>query len=398
MGRLEELRINAYLSEVARGYKNNAFVAQYLFPEITSEKEKIDIFEFNKEAFNLYDTERAIRANSNVISPQGFKKHTTTLTEHDLSYPIDYREEQEAEKVKLQLHATNVVTEGLKLKLEKQCADLAQDQSKYPNENKVILSGKSCFNWKDSDPQGVIEDAKDAVSAKIAQDPNTMIIGQSAWKLLKKHPQLKGLISDNLNKLVTLNLLKEIFEIENIIIGKSIFSDKDGNFVRVWQDNIVLAYVPALGSSRTEYDPSYGYTVRKKDALQVDEYQKEGNKVKYIRATDIYTPFLVGPEAGYLISSVNDPAYDPYKEGATIELEDNYAKRLEDFVQLLSNQSTSSKTKTQSQNNTKKTENNPPSNNQTKAGTGTAKTQTKTEAVKTDEVKDGEAGGTDDNK
>ena len=73
MGRLEELRINAYLSEVARGYKNNAFVAQYLFPEITSEKEKIDIFEFNKEAFNLYDTERAIRANSNVISPQGFK-------------------------------------------------------------------------------------------------------------------------------------------------------------------------------------------------------------------------------------------------------------------------------------------------------------------------------------
>ena len=43
MGRLEELRINAYLSEVARGYSNNAFVAQYLFPTIYSEKEKIDI-------------------------------------------------------------------------------------------------------------------------------------------------------------------------------------------------------------------------------------------------------------------------------------------------------------------------------------------------------------------
>ena len=98
MGRLEELRINAYLSEVARGYNNNAFIAQNLFPTIYSEKEKIDIFEFNKEAFNLYDTERAIRANSNVIAPEGFKKHTTTLSEHDLSYPIDYREEQEAEK------------------------------------------------------------------------------------------------------------------------------------------------------------------------------------------------------------------------------------------------------------------------------------------------------------
>lgn len=304
MGRLEELRINAYLSEVARGYSNNAFVAQYLFPTIYSEKEKIDIFEFNKEAFQIYNTERAIRANSNVISPKGFKKHTTTLKENDLSYPIDYREEEEAEKVKLQLHATNVVTEGLNLKLEKECADLVQNPDSYSAENKIILSGTSCFDNDASDPQGVIDDAKDAVSAKIAQDPNTMIIGQAAWKALKHHKQLKDLISDNQNKLVTLNLLKEIFEVENIYIGKSIFSNTEGNFERIWKANIVLAYVPNLGASRTEYDPSFAYTVRKKDALQIDEYTKEGNKVKYIRATDIYTPFLVGPEAGYLISNV----------------------------------------------------------------------------------------------
>ena len=44
MGRLDELRINAYLSEVARGYRNNAFVAENLFPTIYSEKEKVDIF------------------------------------------------------------------------------------------------------------------------------------------------------------------------------------------------------------------------------------------------------------------------------------------------------------------------------------------------------------------
>lgn len=305
MGRLEELRINAYLSEVARGYKNNAFIADVLFPTIYSEKEKIDIFEFNKEAFNIYDTERAIRANSNVISPQGFKKHTTTLTEHDLSYPIDYREEQEAEKVKLQLHATNVVTEGLQLKHEKECADLVQDLSNYPSENKIALSGTACFDDDASDPQGVVDDAKNAISKKIAQDPNVMVIGQDAWIALKRNKQLRGLISDSKTKLVTLDLLKEIFEIDNIVIGKSIFADANGNFTRIWKDNIILAYVPNLGASRTEYDPSFAYTVRKKDALKVDEYSKEGNKVKYIRATDIYTPFLVGAEAGYLISNTN---------------------------------------------------------------------------------------------
>ena len=306
MGRLEELRINAYLSEVARGYSNNAFVAEHLFPTIYSEKEKIDIFEFNKEAFNLYDTERAIRANSNVISPDGFKKHTATLTEHDLSYPIDYREEQEAEKVKLQIHATNVVTEGLKLKLEKQCADLVQNPDNYAIENKIALSGSSSFVSQSSDPVKIVDNAKEAISKKIAQDPNTMIIGQDTWTLLKNHTKLRQIISNNSNKLITLNLLKEIFEIENIYIGKSIFTNAKGEFERIWKDTMVLAYVPNLGSSRTQYDPSFAYTVRKKDALQIDEYTKEGNKVKYIRATDIYTPFLVAAEAGYLVTGTTN--------------------------------------------------------------------------------------------
>ena len=304
MGRLEELRINAYLSEVARGYSNNSFIAESLFPVINSDLEKVDIFEFNKEAFQVYDTERAIRANSNVISPKGFKKHTTTLTEHDLAYPIDYREEEEARKIKLQVHATNVVTQGLLLKLETQCAALAQDPTKYPATNKIALSGTSQFTHKNSDPVGVIDDAKDAISRQIGQDPNTLVMGQEVWESLKRNESLKGLIANSTNKIVTLDLLKEFFEVENIVIGKAIYSNASDQFERVWGNNIILAYVPKL-NARTEYDPAFAYTIRKKDALQIDEYEKEGNKVRYIRATDIYTPFLVGAEAGYLISNVN---------------------------------------------------------------------------------------------
>ena len=302
MGRLEELRINAYLSKIARGYSNSAFIAENLFPVIDSELEKVDIFEFNKEAFQVYDTERSIRANSNVISPKGFNKKTTTLTEHDLAYPLDYREQEESKIVKLQLHATNVVTEGLKLKHEKQCADLVQNVESYETGNKIILSGTDAFSDEDSDPEGVIDDAKNAIAGKIAQEPNTMVMGYDAFKNLKKHPKLRELVSSSKTRIITLDLMKEIFDIENIYVGKSVFVNEKNEFVRVWENNIVLAYVPKL-DSRTEYDPSFAYTVRKKDSLKIDEYTKEGNKVKYIRATDIYTPFLVGPDAGYLIKT-----------------------------------------------------------------------------------------------
>lgn len=302
MGRLEDLRVNAYLSKVARGYSNNAFIANVLFPEIQEDSEKVDIFEFNKEAFSIYDTDRAIRANSNVISPKGFNKKTVTLQEHDLAYPIDYREEDESQKVKLQVHATNVVSQGLKLKYEKQCADLVQDVLTYPSGNKITLAGEDKLSNDTSDPIGVVDDARNAVAGKIAQDPNTMVMGLNVFQRLKRHPKLKEMIANSTNKVVTLNLLKEFFEIENIYIGKSVFTDENGNFVRVWGNNIILAYTSTL-DSRTQYDPAFAYTIKKKNALVVDEYKKEGNKVKYIRATDIYSPFVVGAEAGYLISN-----------------------------------------------------------------------------------------------
>ena len=302
MGRLEELRINAYLSEVARGYKNNSFIAENLFPTIKSESEKIDIFQFNKEAFQLYDTERAIRANSNVISPKGFSKHTATLTEHDLSYPIDYREEEESKKVKLQIHATNVVTEGLHLKHEKQCADLAQNPESYSVDHRLTLAGTDQFTHYQSDPVEVIDYAKNVINGKIGIDPNTLVMGQDVWNALKKNNKLQKLLASTNDKIIRLEHLKSFFEVDNIVIGKAIYTNEKDEFARIWGNNIVLAYVPQL-NSRTEYDPSYGYTVRKTDSLNIDEYYKEGNKVRYIRATDIYTPFLVGAEAGFLISN-----------------------------------------------------------------------------------------------
>ena len=112
-----------------------------------------------------------------------------------------------------------------------------------------------------------------------------------------------GITMANL-KFLLMEFCKKFFEVENIVIGKAIYSNAKDEFERVWGNNIILAYVPKL-NARTEYDPAFAYTIRKKDALQIDEYEKEGNKVRYIRATDIYTPFLVGAEAGYLISNVN---------------------------------------------------------------------------------------------
>lgn len=306
MGRLQELRVvDPVLTNLARGYTNAQLVADALFPFVEIPKESGKIPTFGKEAFKIYNTERALRAKSNRISPEGRGSIDVVLDEHDLEYPIDYREAEE-DMFPLEEHATMVVSEGIRLRHEKMCADLAQNPANYPTGNKITLAGTSQFTDKtNSDPIGVIEDAKEAVRNKIGRRPNTMLIGAEAFKALKHHPQLVERIKYSMKGIVTVDLMKEIFEIEKIVVGEAVYAADDGSFADLWQDNIILAYVTKTeASKRTIYEPSFGYTPRKKGHPIIDKYD-EGKKLRLIRNTDIFKPVIVGAEAGYLIADTN---------------------------------------------------------------------------------------------
>src|SRR6266540_3209665 len=115
MGRRADLRIvDPILSALARGYIFPELACETLFPVVRVEKEAGKLPQFGKEAFRIYQTERALRAKSNRINPEDYGHIDVVLKEHDLEYPIDYRERDEAEGVlPLERWATNVVTKAL---------------------------------------------------------------------------------------------------------------------------------------------------------------------------------------------------------------------------------------------------------------------------------------------
>lgn len=306
MGRLSNLRVvDPVLSGLATGYSNVEFVAQNLMPFVSVDAEGGKIPKFGKDAFRVYNTERALRAKSNRIVPDEIESVTVALDEHDLEYPIDYREDAEA-AFPLQQHATFRVMEGIRLRHEKMVADLVQDASKYAVGNKVALAAGTQFSHVDSVPETVIDVAKAAVRAATGREPNTMVMGYAVWRQLKLHAKLKATISTNQTRLVTINDLREIFGIENIVVGRSIFQTAAGVMTDIWGKKAVLAYVPtgapAANSGapvRSVYEPSFGYTVRKGSSV-VDTRMEDG-KLEIVRCTEIFKPFLLGADAGYLI-------------------------------------------------------------------------------------------------
>lgn len=304
MGRLSNLRVvDPVLTNLATGYTNEQFVGDQLMPFVMVDKEGGKIPIFGKEHFKVYATERALRAKSNRINPENIGSVDVALDEHDLEYPIDYREDAES-AFPLQARAVNTVVEGIRLRHEVMVAEVAQNAANYGAGNKIILSGASQFTHASSDPEGVVSDAKAAVRAKVVKEPNTLVIGYATWRVLKRHAQLKAILSDTRPRLVQLADLRDIFEIENIVIGRAVKASDAGVTSDIWGDSMVLAYVPRTSGDRSPYEPSYGYTLRKKGNPVVDTRTEDG-KIELVRNTDIFRPFLLGADAGYLVSDTN---------------------------------------------------------------------------------------------
>lgn len=308
--RLKALRVvDPVLTTLARGYRNAQFVGEMLFPIAEIEKEAGIIPLFGTEAFRLWATERAIRARSNVMSTDDGDTLDVVLREHDLAYPVDYREKAES-MFNEEAKAARRVKDALDLAREAACARLAQTPATFQTGAKVALSGASQWSAGGGDPVAVIETGKEVVRSRTGIRPNTAIIGAAAYASLKFHPKLGAALGTQERKLITVEHLKALFGLENIAIGEALGAIGRDQAGDLWGDNVTLAYVakPGEGASGDHDVPSFGYTLRKRGMPETDKYDGEGGKVSYVRHTDIYKVVVVGADAGYLITDTNASA------------------------------------------------------------------------------------------
>jgi hypothetical protein len=304
--RLKQLRIvDPVLTEVARGYRNAQFIGENLFPIVYADKEGVIVPLFGKEAFRLWDTERAIRAASNLIVPDDIDTLDVVLREYDLAYPVDYREQHEA-LFDIESRAAIRVKDALDLRREWQTAQLAQNPESYLSGAKVTLSGSSQWSGGGGDPIAAVEAGKEVVRSRIGVRPNTMVMGAAVYQSLKFHPKLQEALGAGERKLITLEHLKALFGVADVFIGEALAGDTSTG--DIWGDNVVLAYVAKPGAGRAgNYDePSFGYTVRLRGLPETDKYDTEGGKLHFVRHTDMYKVVIVGADAGYLISDTNE--------------------------------------------------------------------------------------------
>lgn len=305
-----QLQGDPILTSIVRGYTNASYIGLNILPAVPVEKESGKIPTYGKGRFVPYNTFRALHANSNERAVDIRTLQPYSLEEYDLAVPMDYREENAVEGTgyNLESDCAEAAMDGLLLGLEKEIADLLQTQATYPAGHVEVLSGTDIWTAPDSNPIAVIRDAKATVRGKIALEPNTLTLSYDYYLTLLDHPLLKATISSARDKVLTLDDLKKIFDIENIEVGKAVYVpevDENGvsdvDFIDIWQKCAILSYT-SKSAVQSVNQPSFGYTLRYKGKPVGDKYTASNGKVSYARATDIRQVKIVGNESGFLIT------------------------------------------------------------------------------------------------
>lgn len=305
--------IDPILSNHARGYRNSTFISGALFPRVPVPNRAMTLLKFGKEAFRKLNTRRA--PGSNVKRVQyGYGADTIALIQDALEGLVPTEHQQEAQKVPgidLGANAIQMVLDVVDLGLEYDSAILARTAANYDNDHKLALVGADRWSGADSDPGDDISTANEVIRGYIGRKANTLVLGPSAAKALKRHPKIKEQFKYTSKDSITLAMLAAFFEVENVVAGDAVYLPETAldtaKATDIWGDDAILAYVPQNGANFMM--PSYGYTYELLGYPQVEQpyYSRETKSWIYPTTTE-RRPYLVGADAGFLFQNAGAAA------------------------------------------------------------------------------------------
>ncbi len=299
--------IDPVLSEVARGYQQNALVGMALFPRVPVMQRGGKVIQFSKESFKQYGNMKRAPGQSTRRVQVGYAGVPYSLEDFSLEGQLPTETEQEAMAVPGIDMAQRTMTDVQDIianRLEIAQAALALNASNYAASNKVTLSGTNQFSDLDgSDPCGVIEAAKEAIRKNTGKRGNTVLLGAEVFSKLKVHKKIVDRIKYTGREIATEALLASLFGVDRVVVGDSINAADDGTFSDTWGKFVVVAYTnTAPLASRGA--PSYGYTYQLMDMPNAEEsYYDRNHKSWIFPVNDSCSPVIAGAEAGYLISA-----------------------------------------------------------------------------------------------
>lgn len=317
MPKVNEVHIDAALTNVLIGYHPQGMIAEQIFPVISVKKESDKYYEWNKgEAFRVPDT--TMRADGTRAKTLGFSLSTSSYLaeEYALNAEVTDRQLANADSViDLRSAKSRRVKDILMLDQEIRVATLLTTQGNWASTNRVQLSGTQQWNNASYDNtvsasqiESRIDVGKEAVRTQTGgYEPNVIIIPSAVAKVIKKDSKIRDIIKyTHAELLVDGDLPPQLWNMKVLIPKASKNTNKEGNATQtltdVWGKHVVMLYVPTAGAL-DEF--ACGYIFRVSNAAHTPwgarTWREEPEKKEVIEVEVCQDEKLVSNVGGYFI-------------------------------------------------------------------------------------------------
>ena len=275
MPTVQAVHVDRFLSNMSLMYRNPLAVGLNMLPtvDVVNESDKYPIYD--KSNLRVEPAMRAVGAESReidyditsdsyVAAARALKKLMPDRVTRNQDNPLSQERD-----------TTIYLTDKLELIREVETADLLTNSATYSASHTLTLSGTSQWNdYDNSDPNQDVEYIREQIQADSLKMMNSALIPWQVWLKLKYHPALLGRLSTASTRILTVPMLADLWELENIWIAASMkntgIPGGTDTLSRVWGKHVVFGYVEA---NPTLQSASLGKTFR--TVRQVKRWREE---------------------------------------------------------------------------------------------------------------------------
>lgn len=297
--------VDPVLSNLSVAYQPQMFIADRIFPRIGGlTKPSGQYYKFLKEHFGpIPETLRAPGTRAREIS--WTHELATFITEQRALIGQVTDEDRDAQDAPIQLEQNTVTntTELMMMDRERRVVALLTDVSKYPAAHTEALAGTG--QWSNptvSTPVADIQSAKTQLRT-VGVDANTVVIPANVYDALFLHADIIDRIKYTGTGLVTEAVLKQLFNVDNVLIPNSVYNGanagQSATLTDLWTDFVWVGYVAPRPAMRTL---SFGFTFEYRPR-RVNRWREEDKHSDFFEVMEQVGEAIVSNEAGFLFTN-----------------------------------------------------------------------------------------------
>lgn len=310
------LKQNPILTGLLLGMGQGSMVAEQLFPRLPQTLSSVNLAKLGDERLRRYNLRRAPGSATKRVNIK-FEGVTYSVDQYSVEVPMPrelLREADESRKLNVGNYldvsriAMRTSSDILGLDYELEVAGMATTAGTYAAGHVLALAGATKWSATTGTPVTDIRAASDIIRKKIGKRPNNLTLSADAESALAMNPEVRSYLPSTQMGAATLDQLKTILKVQNIVVGDAVWVDETDTGRDVWGNNAVLAYVPTIGAGGgadiSLAEPAFGFTnVIEGHPFAETPYYENGSKSWVYGATYERRPNVAYNTAGFLFTN-----------------------------------------------------------------------------------------------